>query len=100
VKKARKITRKEVKAAIILCKNLQVEFDCWHGTAMHRPLLLQLEAMPVATREEDIAEAFDGPGSAIRVRDTASLDSAMETRAEEPDLLQAEAGQESSWDRR
>jgi hypothetical protein len=77
-----------------------LQFGCWLGSVMHRRLLPQLEAMPIATREEDIAGAVDRPGSAIRARGAACLDSAMETPAEEPDLLQAEAGQESSWDRR
>jgi len=66
----------------------------------HRRLFPQLEAMPAATREKDIAEAVDRPGSAIRARGAACPDSAMETLAKEPDLGQAEPGQGSSWDRR
>jgi hypothetical protein len=96
----RKITRKAVEAATGLCKKLQFNFGCWRGTVAHRRLFPQLEAMPVATRDKNIAEAVDRPRSAIRARGAACPDSAMETHAEEPDLGQAEQGRESSWDRR
>jgi CHAD domain-containing protein len=92
--------RKQVKAAIKLCKKLQDDLGCWHDTVVHRRLLAQLEAMPEAAGEEEIARAVDTLGSAIRARGEACLGSVMATLAGKPELLKADAGQEPSWDRR
>lgn len=90
--------RKQVKAAIKLCKKLQDDLGCWHDTVVHRGLLAQLAAMPEAAGDEGVARAIDALGGAIRARGEACLDNVIETLAGEPELLQA--GGESSWDRR
>jgi len=97
---AEQAARKQVKAAIKLCKKLQDDLGCWHDTVVHRRLLGQLEAMPEAAAEAGVGRAIEALGSAIRTRGEACLDSAMKTLAGKPALLQADAGQETSWDRR
>ena len=92
--------RRQVKAAIKLCKILQDDLGDWHDTVVHRGLLAQLAAMPEAAGDEGVARAVDALGCAIRARGEACLDSAVKTLAGKPELLEPDTGQESSWDRR